>query len=266
VGGVFRFLEGSQVALGDHSFFANFARTLSVKFKQLIKGLKVKSKELSRLNTLIHNSSWVLAFLDGLEEAQSLTITEKNFRAIVKNYLTKLLEAKRTYWKQRATIQFVKFGDENTKVFQEMATHANRKNQISHLFLENGDCLTHHNEKAEALWTSFKGRLGISECATMSYDLNSLIPNVRLLSLDFPFTAEEIKSALTDMPSDHAPGLDGFNDIFMKKCWNTVERDLLRRFTQFCRGVGVLTWSILMVSLLPLCLRRIIPELSMITC
>jgi hypothetical protein len=94
VGGVFRFLEGSQVALGDHSFFANFARTLSVKFKQLIKGLKVKSKELSRLNTLIHNSSWVLAFLDGLEEAQSLTITEKNFRAIVKNYLTKLLKQK----------------------------------------------------------------------------------------------------------------------------------------------------------------------------
>jgi hypothetical protein len=91
---------------------------LSAKYKKLRKGLKAWSRELSKLSTLIHNSSWVLALFDGLEEAKNLTNLEKNSRTIVKSYLAKLLEAKRTYWKQRASIRFVKFGNQNTKCFR----------------------------------------------------------------------------------------------------------------------------------------------------
>jgi hypothetical protein len=107
----------------------------------LEKGLKAWSRELSRLNTLIHNSSWVLALLDGLEEARPLSVAEKNFRGIVKTYLAKLLESKRTYWRQNAIIRFVRFGDENTKLFQATATHTPRKNQIIQLFLTMGAAL-----------------------------------------------------------------------------------------------------------------------------
>lgn len=48
--------------------FAIMAKTISGKFKQLRVGLKQWSKELSKLNKLINNCSWVLALLDGLEE------------------------------------------------------------------------------------------------------------------------------------------------------------------------------------------------------
>jgi hypothetical protein len=44
-----------------------------------------------------------------------------------------------------------------------MATYSNRKNHISQLYLDSGDCLSQHNEKAEALWCSYKNRLGISK-------------------------------------------------------------------------------------------------------
>jgi hypothetical protein len=69
------------------------------------------------LNKNINNASWVLALPDGLEEARTLSILEKNFHKIVKAYLGKLFQAKHTYWRQRATIRFVKFGDETSKCF-----------------------------------------------------------------------------------------------------------------------------------------------------
>lgn len=114
----------------SNPFYSNMAKTISGKFKQLIKGLKSWSKGLSNLNKLINNCSWTLALLDGLEDQRVLSLVESNFRKLVKAHLQKLLEAKRIYWKQRSTIRWVKFGDENTKLFQTMATHTFRRNSI----------------------------------------------------------------------------------------------------------------------------------------
>jgi hypothetical protein len=69
----------------------------------------------------------------------------------------------------------------------------------------------------------------------MQYDLENLISRIQLPTLDTPFTVEEIKAALLDMPADHAPGLDGFNGHFMKICWPIIEQDFTRVFSQFCR-------------------------------
>lgn len=63
----------------------------------------------------------------------------------------------------------------------------------------------------------FKDRLGISDCVTLLYDLDHLIARVQLPTLDSPFSSEEIKVALTDMPFNHALGPDGFNELFYKK-------------------------------------------------
>jgi hypothetical protein len=50
------------------------------------------------------------ALLDGLEDQRPVDRIEFNFRKLVKKHLAALLEAKRIYWKQRATIRWVKFG------------------------------------------------------------------------------------------------------------------------------------------------------------
>jgi hypothetical protein len=93
------------------------AKTISGKFKQLRKELNAWCKELSKLNNLINNCSQVLALIDGLEDQRLLLVVELNFRKIVKKYLQNLLEAKRIYWRLWSTILWVKFGDENNKVF-----------------------------------------------------------------------------------------------------------------------------------------------------
>jgi hypothetical protein len=129
--------------------------------------------------------------MDGLEDARPLSLIEKNFRKIVKTHLAKLLEFKRIYWKQRAIVRFVKFGEENTKVFQALATHTKMKNHITQLQLANGNCVMQDSEKAEALWESFKNRLGSSAWPIMHFDLAELVQNVPLPILDNPFTMED---------------------------------------------------------------------------
>lgn len=74
-----------------------------------------------------------------------------------------------------------------------------------------------HESKAEILWQSFKERLGVSEFTGIQYDLSTLLHEVDLPVLDDPFSVEEIIVVLKDIPSDHAPGLDGFNGVLYKK-------------------------------------------------
>lgn len=114
-------------------------------------GLKAWSKELSKLSKLINNCNFVLALLDGLEDQRPLSRLESAFRRIVKHHLCALLEAKRTYWKQRNTARWVRFGDENTSLFQAMATYSYRRKFISSLTLEDGSCVSDHEQKASAL-------------------------------------------------------------------------------------------------------------------
>lgn len=102
-------------------YFAHPAMNISAKLKFLRRGLKRWSKELSQLNKLINNSNLVLSILEGLEEQRRLNGVEKVFKTLVNRYLLKLLEAKRIYWKQRSTIRWASFGDENTGVFQAYA-------------------------------------------------------------------------------------------------------------------------------------------------
>jgi hypothetical protein len=76
--------------------------------------------------------------------------------------------------------------------------------------------LVNHAEKAEALWVSYKDRLGQSTFNFMHYDLDRLIQRSALPLLDEPFSDTKIQVALQEMPSHHAPGPDGFNGQFMK--------------------------------------------------
>jgi hypothetical protein len=41
---------------------------------------------------------------------------------------------------------------------------------------------------------------------------------------------------MEEMPFDHAPGLDGFNGMFMKKCWPLIQSDFWRFIVQFSNG------------------------------
>jgi hypothetical protein len=213
------------------------AKVLSKKFKLLRKGLKKWSQSISVLNTIIENCNKVILKLDNYEEMRPLHISESNFRDIVKSQLNYFLLCKRDYWKKRCTARWAKFGNENTSYFHSMATIRYRKNYIASLVREDGSLATEHHEKAGLLLNSFRDRLGFSTPIDSSFDFSDYIqamPN--LDSLSGPFTTDEIDKIVHDLPSDKAPGPDGFSGLFIKKCWPIIKYDFYRLCDEFWNG------------------------------
>ena len=54
-----------------------------------------------------------------------------------------------------------------------------------------------------------------------------------LHDLDRPFSNEEIDDIINKMPNDKSPGPDGFNGLFMKKCWHIIKQYFYKFINDF---------------------------------
>jgi hypothetical protein len=189
------------------------------KLKGLRQDLNKWHMSLARLKRLIQNCNKVLLILDTLEEERPLYRAEFNFRQIVKLHLEELLLAECNYWKKRCTIHWIKQGEDNTKKNHAMATERFRRNTIAMLHDTDGNEVSDHHAMASLLWAAYKHRMGKSDGITMEFNLHSLIKRVDgLEELTAPFQEKDMDDVIKDMPADRAPGPDGFNGLFLKKC------------------------------------------------
>jgi hypothetical protein len=60
----------------------------------------------------------------------------------------------------------------------------------------------------------------------MHFDLQHLIQQHDLQQIEAPFTKEDIDNVVKKMPLDKAPVPNGFNDLFIKKCWHIINEDI----------------------------------------
>jgi hypothetical protein len=215
----------------------SMTRRISAKFKKLCSTLKIWSKGLSNLSLLIANCNKVILFMDGLEDRRSLFNTKSNLRNLFKRQLATLLHYKNEYWKKRYIVNRIRFGDECTKFFHAMATISHRRNSIPQLLNEQGQWVQDHEGKAVILWNAFKKRMGISSKPTMVFDLQSLVSVVlELEELTLPFLHIEIDEIVRRMPTEKALGPDGFNSMFMKRCWHIIKHDFYAFCDEFYNG------------------------------
>jgi len=97
--------------------------------------------------------------------------------------------------------------------------------------------LTQHEEKANHFWEAFKERLGKSEFSGMLFNLNNLLNNTEdLRGLETPFDKIEIDQVIAELPNNKSPGLDGFNNEFLKGCWPLIADDFYRLCHDFCNN------------------------------
>ena len=143
-----------------------------------------------------------------------------------------VLNNEEIYWKQRGEIKGVKFGDENTKFFHTKASSNHRHNKIAMLLNEDQVEITNHEGKAAILWEAFKKRLGQSNGHTMHFYLNDLYehrvdPQI-FQDLEKPFTQGEIDEVVKNLSNDKSLGPDGFNNEFIKACWDIIKGDITK--------------------------------------
>ena len=87
----------------------------------------------------------------------------------------------------------------------------------------------------------------------MHFNLNSLIPPRDFLQeLADPFQHSKIDNIVKKMPIDKAPGLDGFNGLFLKKCWPIIREDFYSLLEEFFQGTSNLECiNTLFITLVP---------------
>ena len=97
--------------------------------------------------------------------------------------------------------------------------------------------LTSHNDKAAAVFEFYNNLLGISEQRDISINLDNLeLDQHDLEELELPFGEEEVWNTTKHMPSDKAPGPDGYTGRFYKVCWTTIKQDVLAALAAVHRG------------------------------
>jgi hypothetical protein len=73
-----------------------------------------------------------------------------------------------------------------------------------------------------------KNKLGTLGSSEMVFALNAILQNTQDLSiLEAPFLEEEINFIIASLPNGNAPGPDGFNMVFLKKCWLIISHEFL---------------------------------------
>lgn len=118
-----------------------------------------------------------------------------------------------------------------------METISYRRNTITQLKNDQGVWIQEHEGKAGLLWSAFRNRMGYTSSPNMLFDLSSMFTAVDGLDLLVnPFQAKEIDAFVKRMPVDKAPSPDGFNGLFMKKCWQIVKGDFHALCSAFFHG------------------------------
>ena len=104
-----------------------------------------------------------------------------------------------------------------------MASERYRKNNIASLTTTDGIVVEDHTGKESIIFQTFKERMGSSSGNDLKFDLHRIIKKCHDLdALTVPFSNVEIDNVIREMPADRAPGPDGFNGMFLKRCWNII--------------------------------------------
>ena len=123
--------------------------------------------------------------------------------------------------------------DANTKFF-----HARVNSRRSKIFIFKLRCnhgwVKSHAEKQGVVHNHFSAAIGRGDPSSLNFNWDSLnLPVPNLEGIDDVFSEAEVKAAIMALPSDKAPGSDGFTDKLFKACWETIKGDIMAAINRF---------------------------------
>lgn len=106
-------------------------------------------------------------------------------------------------------------GDANTSFFHQHSRYCKKNNFIAKLKV--GDqVVTNQGDKHEAVLNYYENLIGSSQVRDFSLDLSVFhFQQHDLVSLEEPFSEDEVWATIKDLPFDKAPGPDGLAGCFI---------------------------------------------------
>ena len=138
-------------------------------------------------------------------------------------------------YRQKARVNWSKYGDTNSKFFHSAIRWRRLKNEVKGVVIDSQWCEEPEVVRREAKLL-FENRFK----ATKDYGVTLGSVEFKSLSLEVSrkmisdFTEEEVRDAVWQCGGSKSPRPDGFNFNFIKKCWDILKMDLMEavRFFQ----------------------------------
>ncbi|KAJ0519996.1 putative RNA-directed DNA polymerase [Helianthus annuus] len=175
-----------------------------------------------------------VAFLENVAEDRALNQPELEMRISDKQFIMEFERLKELDMKQKSRVRWALEGDENTGYYHSVVNANISSNRINGIF-KNDEWVTNPVTVKQQFFEFFE----ILFSEPMPTRPSITCPNLSVLSsedassLICPFSLTEIKDAVWDCHGDRAPGPDGFNFKFIKRCWSGLEADFVKVLNDF---------------------------------
>ncbi|XP_062107185.1 uncharacterized protein LOC133818358 [Humulus lupulus] len=153
-----------------------------------------------------------------------------DFSVAHKNYIQ--------YLSKKAKVDWIKSGDENTKLFHTSLKVRRQQNTIYSIRDQNGNWVDNQEGVIKAFLEFYDSLLG-SKTEDRTRVHKRIVQEGALISqsqanwLVRDYTSEEVEAALKSIPNDKAPGLDGYNSAFFKDTWEITGKEVKEAILSF---------------------------------
>ncbi|KAJ6952190.1 hypothetical protein NC653_041365 [Populus alba x Populus x berolinensis] len=170
--------------------------------------------------------------IDNHPESEEAKVNERHLAAA---YM-QLCKDEESYFKQKSRIQWLQLGDRNTSFFHKSLLHRQVRNNIYRLQDDAGTVIHDQQEIGNMASTYFQRLLCVPNPPILE-DLHSIYPatisEASKSIAEAPITNDDIQAALFSIPDTKAPGPDGYNAFFFKKCWDIIKVDFTAAIRYF---------------------------------
>ncbi|XP_022003600.1 uncharacterized protein LOC110901053 [Helianthus annuus] len=167
-------------------------------------------------------------------ELRDLRPTELQHREECKSFMLEYDRVKMLDYRQKARVKWAVEGDENTGFFHGVINANTSNNRINGLMV-NGEWVSNPTVIKDKAFTFFaeKFKEPMKDRPPFVCPNLSRLTNSEAELLIEPFSLAEIKEAVWSCDGEKAPGPDGFNFKFIKRCWEGLKDDFMAVFEEF---------------------------------
>lgn len=175
----------------------------------------------------------ILLELEKAQERRLLTPEEQEFKRYLKAKSVGMAAVQKARAKQHSRLKWIQEGDANTRLFHIYANARRKKSFVSALHSDEGVATT-QQDKMRVATEFFNKAVGTNSTRSRRLNWAALgYSPFNLEDLDMPFTEQELFGIIKSLPSEKAPGPDGFIGIFYKECWGVIKDDLFQAVMGF---------------------------------